>query len=313
MPLSPSPDHVALYVALRAANFSLPPRSTFEGADGSWPFAPLLSGAAYVLQTRWNSLLAAVLLATVFAAQVVRFGPKVQRSAWEPLRGLIVERAPLTFALVTFMCMLHFLPAPAQHDEMIFELGLPCFELRDLVETGPWRAIKALLSSVAAHALHASDMHLAGNLSVFISVGVAQEVAMGTRRFAALIGLLTLVTHTLVVAARMLPAPLSTVLVLATGSGGHCDPDDTVPTVGFSAVLYGQIFYYYAFQFSALHRATDDAERPARKNYIDFVLLACIMALYYCGPGWAVGLFFAAVYALQLVSWLRRRFRPVEA
>ena len=30
-------------------------------------------------------------------------------------------------------------------------------------------------------------------------------------------------------------------------------------------------------------------------------------------PIHAVGLFFAAVYALQLVSWLRRRFRPVEA
>lgn len=317
MPLAPSYNYTVVYDALQAARLSpmpsLPPRSTFEGADGSWPFAPLLDGAAYVLQSRWESLLATVLLATVFAAQVTRFGSKVQRSAWEPLRSLVAERAPLSFALLTAMYMLHFMPSPAQHSSMLLEWGIPCLELQNLAEAGSRRALSALLRSLVGHFLHASDMHLAGNLSVFMSVGVAQEIAMGTRSFAVLISLLTLVTHALVVVMRMLPPPLSTVLVLATGSGGHCDPDDNAPTIGFSAVLFGLIFFYYAVQLAALHRATVDDERPAEKNYIDFLLLGCIMALYYCGPGWAVGLFFGAVYVLQLFSWLRRRFRAAKS
>ena len=152
------------------------------------------------------------------------------------------------------MIALHFVPSPLRHSYHLFFFGLPCFQWRDFAEAGVLESACALLQSLPNALLHSDASHLSSNLGVFISVGCAQEVALGSKRFTKLLAVLWLCIHAAMVLLRMLPGPLGALLEWLVGPTGHCDADDTMPSVGFSAILYGLIIAHHLLQLRAINR-----------------------------------------------------------
>jgi hypothetical protein len=169
---------------------------------------------------------------------------------------IFFRAAPLTLSLCMLMTALHFVPSPLQRLYLTYSYGLPCFLWRDLAAAGLRGAVAALLKSLLAPLLHTSVTYLCTNLCIFMSVGCAQEVALGSGRFARLLAALWLGAHALEVALRMAPGLLGTLLERLLGPTGHCHAGDFMPSVGFSGVLFGLVHAHHLGQARAVHRLT---------------------------------------------------------